>query len=76
MIRGNDCWSADTVSGMRTVSIAGRELSVFCGTPVSPYFMLVKTAERLGEKTAIVDNWNRNYSFSELLLKVDQFSSY
>ncbi|MCC2820325.1 acyl--CoA ligase [Lachnoclostridium pacaense] len=76
MIRGNDCWSADTVSGMRTVSIAGRELSVFCGAPVSPYFMLVKTAERLGEKTAIVDNWNRNYSFSELLLKVDQFSSY
>ena len=28
MIKGNDCWSADKISGMRTVSISGRELSV------------------------------------------------
>lgn len=76
MIKGNDCWSADTVSNMCTVNIAGRELSVFCGLPVSPYFMLSETAKRLGRKAAIVDNWNRNYSFSDLLLKVDQFSSY
>lgn len=76
MIRGNDCWSTDIVSGMDTVSIAGRKLSVFSGTPVSPYLMLVGTAKNHGGKVAIIDNQNIPYTFNELLSKVDQFSYY
>lgn len=76
MIKGNDCWSADKISGMRTVSISGRELSVFCGVPVSPYSMLTETAKSHGKKAAIIDNWNRSYTYCELLTKVNQFSSH
>lgn len=76
MVKGNECWGSDIISGMCTVHIAGRELTAFCGIPSSPYLMLMETEKRNGEKTAIVDNWNRPYSFSELLLKVNQFSGY
>ena len=76
MIKGNDCWSADKISGMRTVSISGRELSVFCGVPVSPYSMLTETAKSHGKNAAIIDNWNRSYTYCELLTKVNQFSSH
>lgn len=75
MVCGNRCWSEAITSGMHREIIKNRELWIYDGVPTSPYDMLVHGSRTHSDKTAIIDNNGRCYSFCDLLGLVDQFAA-
>lgn len=69
-------WPEEIWNDMQIKKIGTKEVTTFPNLQPSLYHTLVCSANQFGEKTAIIDNWNRNYSFSSFLQMVDQFASY
>lgn len=71
MISGSVLWPAETVNGLRLQKIGGKTVEIYDDTPATLYHALRETVLRNPEKTALVDNWGKHFSYGELLRRVD-----
>lgn len=78
MHSGNDLWkgifSYDMTDTM--LPVFNRTVSLYSNTVSSLYETLRNTANSFPDKTAIVDNYDRPCTYTELLAKTDAFASY
>lgn len=77
MYNGNSLWDELMTSDMidRKVSPM-KKICTYPDTEDNLYLVLNRTAVSNPNKVAIVDNYNREYTYNNLLKKVDAFSSY
>lgn len=73
-ICGDTFWSEDVLSTLRPYSINGNTVELYEDSPKSFYQSLVKSAQEYGNKTCIIDDSGRHYTYSQLLDMVDGFS--
>lgn len=76
MIRGTACWNRALQRGMSPQAFGGRAVTTFDDLPQSLYHMLLDTARRTPDATAIVDDWRRATSFSALLAHADALAAH
>lgn len=76
MICGAACWNRALQRGMSQQEFGGRAVTTFDDLPQSLYHMLLGTARRTPDATAIVDDWHRATSFSALLDLVDALAGH
>lgn len=76
MFSGLDFWNQEIKSGMVQEEAGGRKVMIYQGLPENLYEALKRTEEKYSKKTAIVDNWNHEYTYGELLIKTDVFANY
>lgn len=77
MYLGNSFWGDQITTDMieRKVS-PNKSISTYPNLQDNLYMVLKQTSENKPDKTGIVDNYNRCYTYCDLLKKVDSFSSY
>lgn len=76
MVKGKDVWGTWLQKDMEERQIGDRTVYTFSEMKNSFYDMLCDTAEKYPDKTGIIDNWNREYTYREFLEKTDQLSAY
>jgi fatty-acyl-CoA synthase/long-chain acyl-CoA synthetase len=77
MYRGIELWPGDMTGDMVKKKIAeDKVVWTYPNLPKNLYSSLRKTAMRLPEKTAVIDNWGRTYTYEDLLRKVEKFSAW
>ena len=77
IIDGNSVWGADTQAGMIQKVIAGfKAIDTFPGLPDNLYEALENSAARWPDKTAIVDNYGKEYTYQQFLAYSEEFAAY
>lgn len=76
MIVGNSLWDDQIIDGMMQMEIIGKAISTYRNIPMNLYNVLLNSSKTFENKIAIIDNWGRKYSYSQLINQVDQFASY
>ncbi|MDD3137934.1 MAG: class I adenylate-forming enzyme family protein [Lachnospiraceae bacterium] len=77
MINGNDLWPEKYTSDMITLNYTKQyAVTTYPNLPHNLYEALVASSKKHPKKIAIIDDYNREYSYSKLLKMVDHFSSY
>ncbi|RGX56107.1 long-chain fatty acid--CoA ligase [Anaerotruncus sp. AF02-27] len=67
-------WPEEMEKDLAAREIGGRQVVTFPGLPPSIYHALSASAARNPDKTALVDNWGRPYSYAMLLRLTNQFA--
>lgn len=77
MYRGVELWPKAITEDMVSLRISEEEtIKTYPRLPGSLYASFAETADRLPEKTAVVDNWERTYTYEELRQKTEIFSGW
>lgn len=77
MYNGNTFWDKKIIAGMTDKKVSpNKTICTFSNVQDNLYMVLKHAAECNPDKICIVDNYDRKYSFHDLLKKVDDFSSY
>lgn len=77
MYKGTELWGKNITEDMIECKISDTAfIQTYPGLPKNVYESFKHTAERRPEKTAVVDNWGRAYSYGRLLEKTEGFSSW
>lgn len=77
MYKGTELWEKNITKDMIETEIAdGFFIKTYPGLPKNIYESFRNTAQRLPEKTSVVDNWGRKYSYQDVLKKTDHFSAW
>lgn len=76
MIRGAECWNECLQLGMGPHPFGGHVVHTFDDMPESLYHLLLATADRTPDATAVVDDWGRATSFAALLAHVDRLAAH
>ncbi|KZL90160.1 class I adenylate-forming enzyme family protein [Clostridium magnum] len=76
MVNGNDFWPHELIADMTKRKVKDKIINTYPDLPNNLYDVLKKSAYNCSDKIAIIDNYNREYSYCRLLELVDQFSSY
>ena len=77
IIDGNSVWGADTQAGMIQKVIAGfKAIDTFPGLPDNLYEALENSAARWPDKTEIVDNYGKEYTYQQFLAYSEEFAAY
>lgn len=76
MIYGNDLWPNKFIQDMKKIKVSNRYIETYENLPNNLYDVLLSAASTDPDKIAIIDNYDRKYSYSKIVKLVDQFSSY
>ncbi|WP_418418931.1 class I adenylate-forming enzyme family protein [Blautia sp.] len=77
MYKGIELWKKDITRDMVEVEISDDFfIKTYPKLPKNIFESFKNTTYRMPEKTAVVDNWGRDFSYGELLHKTDLFSAW
>lgn len=76
MINGNDLWSNTITNDMIKREVLNKHIDTYPDLPNNLYDVLKQSASACPNKICIIDNYNREYCYSNLVELVDKFSSY
>ena len=77
MVNGNKLWGEKCVSNMIKKAISDkREIYTYLNIPDSLYHSLQRTAKAYPDKTAIVDNYGRSYTFGGIMQRTEELAAY
>jgi fatty-acyl-CoA synthase/long-chain acyl-CoA synthetase len=76
MVEGNQFWNDTVLSGMGFMDIGGSSVYTYREIPSSFYHLLVESAAKFPEKTAIVTDEGIAYSFGSLLVLTNNFAGF
>ena len=77
MYKGIELWKKDITRDMVEVEISDDFfIKTYPKLPKNIFESFKNTTYRMPEKTAVVDNWGRAFSYGELLHKTDLFSAW
>lgn len=76
MINGTTLWNRSYTADMTEKTFSGKTYLTYPGLPANLYEALVRSAGLYPDKTAVVDDNDKAYTYSELKDMTDQFSSY
>ncbi|MDC7287742.1 acyl--CoA ligase [Blautia schinkii] len=76
MFTGDTLWGDALTGDLERREILGRNYLLYRGVERNLYDAVVKTRERYPDKTALVDNYGRSYSYEDYMKKVDCFAQY
>lgn len=76
MLSGNQLWDSEITQKMVRCNYKGRKVFTYAYAPQNIYADLFGTADRLPDKTAIVDEGGRKYTYSDFLERVKRFSQF
>lgn len=75
MLSGTDKWKGLVDFQLEPLN-PGSDILCYTSLPTTLYDALCKTAQSFPDKTAIVDNYDRSCTYTDLLAKTDAFASY
>ncbi len=76
MINGTALWSKEIVGDMIKRKISDKTIDTYPNIPNNLYDILANTTSICPDKIGIVDNYNKEFSYSDILKMVDELSSY
>ena len=77
MIYGTTCWQDKIDFTLTTYTLpTGKIIETYTDLPTSLYESLCHTAAVYPHKKAIIDNYNRVYTYGDFLKKTDEFALY
>ena len=76
MLKGKNVWNEWYQKGMGEMRIGERTVYSFPDMKKSFYDMLRASAEKYPHKTGLCDNWNRSYTYREVLSMTDSLAFY
>lgn len=76
MISGNNSWPDELTADMIKRKVSNKYIDTYPNLPNNLYDVLIQSAATCPTKIGIIDNYNREYSYSQLVELVDEFSSY
>lgn len=76
MFAGETLWGDSWNRDLERREILGRTYILYHGAEKNLYDAVVKTRDKFPEKTALIDNYGRTYTYVEYMEKVDCFAQY